>query len=105
MKFSRVVYTTVLSISLLVNLFLFLSQKKIRQEQENIKSSSIDLINQHPFLSKRIFAENQNDILINFIPLREAMRTYMDKLGEAAGVYFEYLPSGNSIGINDKMEV
>lgn len=57
-----------------------------------------------PYLSKRIFVENQNDIIINFIPLRAAMREYIGKQQETIGVYFEYLPSGISIGINDQLE-
>lgn len=59
----------------------------------------------YPFLSKRIFAENQNDILINFTPLRQALREYIEKIPDPVGMYFEYLPSGTSIGINDKMEL
>jgi beta-lactamase class A len=59
----------------------------------------------YPLLSKRIFAESQNDILINFTPLRTAMRQYVAKQPEKIGVYFEYLPSGTSIGVNDQMEV
>jgi beta-lactamase class A len=58
-----------------------------------------------PYLSKRIFAEKQNDILINFTPLRAAMREYVNSLPDKVGVYFEYLPSGNSVGVNEKMEV
>lgn len=58
-----------------------------------------------PYLSKRIFTENQNDILINFVPLREAMREYVGKQDGKLGVYFEYLPSGTSVGVNDQMEV
>jgi len=57
-----------------------------------------------PYLSKRIFTENQNDIIINFIPLRAAMREYIGKQKETIGIYFEYLPSGISIGINDQLE-
>lgn len=59
----------------------------------------------YPLLSKRIFAESQNDILINFTPLRTAMREYVAKQPQQIGVYFEYLPSGTSIGVNDQMEV
>lgn len=59
----------------------------------------------YPLLSKRIFAENQNDLLVNFIPLRSALYEYVNKLEDPVGVYFEYLPSGTSIGVNDKMEV
>jgi len=58
----------------------------------------------YPFLSPRIFSDNQNDILINFIPLRNKLNEYMSKKGNSYGLYFEYLPSGNSIGINEKKE-
>ena len=58
----------------------------------------------YPFLSKRIFVD-KNDILINFIPLRQALREYVGKQGGEIGVYFEYLPSGSSIGINDTKEI
>src|SRR3990167_10934549 len=59
----------------------------------------------YPFLSKRIFAESQNDILINFIPLRTAMRDYVNEQNGTVSAYFEYLPSGTSICANDQMEV
>lgn len=59
---------------------------------------------EYPMLSKRIFAESQNDILINFMPLRTAMRDYITKQPQQIGAYFEYLPSGTSIGVNDQME-
>ena len=67
--------------------------------------SPADEYQQFPYLSKRIFAENQNDILINFVPLRTAMREYVSKQPDAIGVYFEYLPSGTSIGVNDNLEI
>ncbi len=70
-------------------------------EQETQKR----LQEQYPFLSKRIFAENQNDILINFIPLREVLKEYVEKQEGKVGVYFEYLPSGTSIGVNDREEI
>jgi beta-lactamase class A len=58
-----------------------------------------------PFLSKRIFAENQNDILINFTDLRSELHDYIAKQDGKIGVYFEYLPSGTSIGVNDQLAV
>lgn len=60
---------------------------------------------QSPYLSKRIFAEDQNDILINFIPLRADLKEYIGKQESIIGLYFEYLPSGSSIGINEKKEI
>lgn len=58
----------------------------------------------YPFLSKRIFAEQQSDILINFLPLRQKLRETTAPYGDSFGVYFEYLPTGTSIGINEKVD-
>ncbi|MBI1863268.1 serine hydrolase, partial [Candidatus Microgenomates bacterium] len=58
----------------------------------------------YKYLSKRIFISDQNDLLVNFVPLREKLSKYMDPLKHKVSVYFEYLPTGNSIGIHDKEE-
>ncbi len=61
---------------------------------------------QYPFLSKRIFASDQNDILINFVELRKKLNEYvLTNDDQEIGVYFEYLPSATSIGINEQMRV
>lgn len=65
-------------------------------------SSTSSGAQKYPFLSKRIFVENQNDIIINFSPLRNALRTYHENSGHSFSLYFEYLPSGSSIGIDDR---
>lgn len=57
-----------------------------------------------PLLSKRIFVEDANDVVLNFMPLRLALREYVQG-NPNVGVYFEYLPSGISIGVNEKEEV
>lgn len=57
-----------------------------------------------PYLAPRIFAEKQNDIIINFIDLRTQLQDYTKKIPERMGLYFEYLPSGTSIGIHEKEE-
>jgi beta-lactamase class A len=59
----------------------------------------------YPLLSKRIFMDNQNDMLIHFVPLRDALNEHIKNQKEEIGVYFEYLPTGTSIGVNDRMEV
>ncbi len=88
-------------ISLIINLILI---GEILTE--NIRAGNILKIQErYPYLSRRIFAENRNDLLIYFVPLREAMRKYVKEQPEEIGVYFEYLPSGTSIGVNEKMEV
>ena len=70
------------------------------------KPSNVKEANQnYSYLSKRIFAEDQNDLLINFINLRTPLRQYVGSQKDKIGVYFEYLPSGTSIGVNDQLEV
>ncbi len=53
----------------------------------------------YPFLSKRIFIDNQNDMLLNFVGLRKQITTDFDALpaNTQHSFYFEYLPSGTSI--------
>ena len=92
-----------LTISLGINGWL-LWQKPAQTPQPGSKSNgSYTPDSEYKFLSKRIFATNQNDILINFVELREKLRDYIDWYSDIQiGVYFEYLPSGISIGINDR---
>jgi beta-lactamase class A len=66
---------------------------------------SRDLQKKYPLLSKRIFVKDQNDFIINFTPLRTALNDYVAAQPEKVGVYFEYLPSGTSIGVNDREEI
>jgi len=92
-----------LGLSLIGNLYFALNFKG--ENSQTNKTEEIQKQNDFQFLSKRIFVENQNDILINFIPLRQAMREYINKQEGKVGAYFEYLPSGTSIGVNDKVEI
>lgn len=85
---------SIIALSFLTNGFLGYEALKNRGPDETSPEQFL-------YLSKRIFTENQNDILINFIPLRTALREYVQKLPDTVGVYFEYLPSGTSIGVND----
>jgi beta-lactamase class A len=59
----------------------------------------------YPSLSPRIFTFSPNDTIINFTKLRSDLRVYAEKKDPAllrTGVYFEYLPTGVSIGIHEK---
>jgi len=58
----------------------------------------------YPLLSKRILNEFQQDILINFLDLRKVLRSQVEPYGDNFGFYFEYLPTGTSIGVNEKNE-
>ena len=94
-----VIKTIVIILSLAANfffIFLFITKNNLSKDKQP---------DNFPLLSKRIFVTNQNDIIINFIPLRNAIREYADSLNGKLGVYFEYLPSGVSIGAYDRDEV
>jgi len=51
----------------------------------------------YPFLSSRILNNDTNDILINFVPLRNDLKARFDQLTVQKSFYFEYLPDGTSI--------
>lgn len=94
-------FIAVLIISLTANLILVFMATNLNTKQSWEEQAAQTNQNQFPYLSKRIFVEEQNDILINFISLRTVLREYISKLPNLTGIYFEYLPSGTSIGVND----
>lgn len=58
----------------------------------------------YPFLSKRILNEYPQDILISFLDLRTELAKQTQPYGTDFGFYFEYLPTGTSIGVNSNNE-
>jgi len=94
-----------LLISIFVNVvFSFVLLFKSEPKTHNPTDSSSQA-EKYSFISKRVFVENPNDILINFVPLRKALRDMLLSQDDKVSLYFEYLPSGTSIGINEKNEV
>ncbi len=69
------------------------------------KYSLLDPSQKFPLVSKRIFVQNPNDVIINFVPLRKQIHEFLSPWGDKVGVYFEYLPSGVSLGVNSGEEV
>lgn len=69
---------------------------KIAQEQQ----AKYDL------LSRRVLIENPNDILLDFTPLKKELESYAANIAgkDKISLYFEYLPTGSSIGINEDKE-
>lgn len=104
MKFSRVP-TVLLLLSIAANSFF--AYQFFTAAKSSVTEKQADLVDseQFPYLSKRIFTESPNDIIVNFIPLRLTLKEYVEKQEGKVGVYFEYLPSGTSIGVNDRGEV
>jgi beta-lactamase class A len=59
------------------------------------------------YLSKRVLIENPNDIILNFSDLESQLESYAaNKLvNKKHSIYFEYLPTGTSVGINEQSEL
>lgn len=95
-------------ISICIHIVSFLSMFQhifFRRTVVPVKNEIVNTsVNQYPLLSPRIFIEEKNDIFVNMMPLRNALRTYIETQEEDMSLYFEYLPSGVSIGINDTQE-
>lgn len=59
---------------------------------------------QYPLLSRRIQIDNPSQVQINFTSLRKDLTDYLSTLkdgGSNVSVYFEYLPTGIAININE----
>ncbi len=54
----------------------------------------------YPFVSQQVFEGDGDDIIVNFLPLRQQLHQFIDPFQNTFAMYFEYLPSGTSIGIN-----
>lgn len=59
----------------------------------------------YPLLSRRIFIDNPNDALINFVPLRKQLEQQFNALSVQKSFYFEYLPTGTSIRVGADNEL
>lgn len=67
-------------------------------QSDNLPS---DTSSSYSFLAPRIFIESPNDPLINFTPLRLQLRTYMLEKNLKGSLYFEYLPTGTNVRVDD----
>jgi beta-lactamase class A len=68
-------------------------------------NSSIDT--KYPLVARRAQIDNPNELHVNFSSLRTGLESYISGLGEDSSkvsVYFEYLPTGVSININETNE-
>lgn len=62
-------------------------------------------VQKYPNLSQKIFTEYNRDLLINFVPLRTKLHNLIDKeYGNNFTMYFEYIPTGTSIGVMPETE-
>lgn len=62
---------------------------------------------QYSLLSRRVQIDNPNAPQVNFTKLRSQLESYVNSLGDDSknvSVYFEYLPTGVAININEQNE-
>jgi len=102
----KVVLLIVFAVSLITNLWLLFGYKLKGNPQivHNLFSAEEK---KYPLISKRVLLEYPNDLLINFLPLRQKLRQVIGGYNEKENtfaMYFEYLPTGTSIGIMEKTD-
>lgn len=90
----------ILCILLLVSLGanFFLLQHMLKTDSQAVTA----LRNQYPLLAIRALNPSYtNNLVVNFLPLRQAIHKQADPYGDSVAVYFEYLPTGTTIGVNE----
>lgn len=61
-----------------------------------------DLKAKYPLMATHAINPNSTtDYVVNFLPLREQVHKIIDPYGDSFAIYFEYLPTGTTIGINE----
>lgn len=96
-------FTLLLIGSLIANVLLaivFYNNSDVVKSAEDFKQAQ----EKYPLLSKRILQEYPLDILLNFLDLRRELQRQTAPYGSTFGLYFEYLPTGTSVGINANNE-
>jgi len=92
----------ILFVSLIGNFFLF-----FRNPSSGIANIA-DLKKQYPLIAQRALlrqnSNTSNDLITNILPLRTEIHKIIDPYKDSFALYFEYLPTGTSIGINEDSE-
>jgi beta-lactamase class A len=90
-----------LLISIVGNLVLFFLWQK--QLQHSSRASFLE--HKFPLVAESsLDPDITEDLITNFLPLRQLIHEQVDPYGENFAMYFEYLPTGTSIGVNSNDE-
>jgi beta-lactamase class A len=79
--------------------YFILTQTTIIAEQ-NLQT----LQARYPLIATRVLQDLPIDIIVNFLSLRNNLQNEAAPWGDSFGMYFEYLPTGTSIGVNSTSE-
>jgi beta-lactamase class A len=93
----------ILVIALVISLFGNIYQFSIDQNAVSEKNFN-QLENKYSFLSKETLQRYQNNLINNFLPLRQELDKKIMPYQNDFAMYFEYIPTGVSIGMNEDAE-
>ena len=70
------------------------------------KNQAAQVQEKYNLLAKRALVNNPNDIILNFADMKADIRKYVDtnQLNDNVSIYFEYLPTGTSVGVNENRD-
>lgn len=94
-------YVPFLAISFVV-CSLFLNMVLLFRERTTTDSPVPSSNEQYPLLMPFVNNISQEDRIINFLPLRRDLQQFIATQSPTLGMYFEYIPTGVWIGINEK---
>lgn len=100
MPATRHLILSVLFVSLLGNVLLFSFLHNTTQEQHSLTTFK----EKYPYLAIDILKDIPNDPMTNFLPLRDTIQKEISPYKDDFAFYFEYLPTGTSIGVNEDDE-
>jgi beta-lactamase class A len=92
-----------LAILLLGNGILFFLWQSAAKDDRDFEISQ----KKYPLIAKRALLEEwagSSDVITNFLPLRKQLHEMIGPYEDSFAIYFEYLPTGTSIGINEDSE-
>lgn len=98
-RFFTIASIAVFVTSLAVNAYFFhsyVTTLELSKSQTNYQKA----LQKYSLISPRALQDKHGDFLLNFLDLRNKLHAIADPYGDAFGLYFEYLPTGTSIGIN-----
>lgn len=98
-SFKLIIFVLFLILTVLIFSIGVLLGYQIKKPPKTI--STQEYKSDYPYLSDNTYYKNPDDTIISFKSLKTELETYILYDKKRVGVYFEYLPSGTSIGVND----
>lgn len=103
MKGLTIILIVLLILSIAGNVYFFQNWQYKNTVTNQTQTERLRL--QYPLMSARALNPNYpNDLVVSFLPLRTNIQKTVAPYGDSFAVYFEYLPTGTTIGVNEDHE-